>query len=192
MGERDSLDFLCENCKERLEYCMKEKIVEGHKVFYPLKYNNFIREQLHKYKFGKNTYIGRAFAEILIESIQDFNIKADLILCVPQDGLTEALRGFSHTGFLASEISKALGWEFYPKLLKKTKLTKRQSLSTVKERKENLKESFSVREKGLIEGKEVLVVDDVITTGATLSEVFSVLESENPKTVLGLALVSAT
>lgn len=189
-GIRKESEFICDCCKERLEYRKGERKIEGHTVNFFLKYNAFFREQLHKYKFGGNTYLGKVFAEFFIEEIQDFGIKADLIINTPQDNLTEALRGFCPMEIIAREISKNTGIEYCPNLIFKTGKTERQSASKYEDRFINLEGVFKLNEFGFA-GKRILVIDDIVTTGSTLKEIFKVLEKGKPADIFGLTLTEA-
>lgn len=92
-----------------------------------------------------------------------------MIIPVPSTKASIKQRGFSQTELLAQQISKELKVKMYPHLLIRVKETPSQRECTREER-ENLLQAFDVRKADCIKGKNILLVDDVFTTGSTSRE----------------------
>lgn len=93
-----------------------------------------------------------------------------MIVPVPIHHLKKAERGYNQSDFIAKGLSKSLGIPYSTKLIKRTRYTESQTGLLINERAENVAEAFKVRNSKKIAGKNFLLVDDVITTGATTLE----------------------
>jgi competence protein ComFC len=120
--------------------------------------------------------IGRAAYELLVPELSDLetfrNFKDPLLIPIPLTKRARRSRGWNQCELIASEISKAtsLSLEYRPDILIKSKETEDQVGKSKSERFKNLKGCFSVRDKEKILGKNVIILDDIVTTGATLKE----------------------
>lgn len=148
-------------------------------------YEGSVRKALIRFKYRNCAQAGKILGKELAEVIkkdQDF-ISADFVVNVP-NGNYDTERYYNQSMFLAKVIAKECGIKFMPNALKKKKRIKSQlKCRTRAERKENIKNAFSPT-KGLdLNGKTVLVIDDITTTGATLNECAKALENAGAKTV---------
>lgn len=126
----------------------------------------------------KNVYIENFFAP-------------DIITFVPMSIKAEEKRGYNQSELLADALAKLLSLEAYC-TLEKVKDTARQAELDFEERSKNLKGAFKVTDKKFVKGKHVLVVDDVLTTGATSHEVASALKTAGAKSVYLLTVASVS
>ncbi|NLK44641.1 MAG: ComF family protein [Tissierellia bacterium] len=117
--------------------------------------------------------------------------KVDLIAYIPAHRRKEALRGYNQAELLASYIAEKLDKPLLKNNLVKLKWTEDQSHSNKAERVVNLKDSFHIKNPDEIRGKKILLIDDIITTGATMEESSRVLMNNGAKEVIGLALTSS-
>lgn len=110
--------------------------------------------------------------------INDFNCKIDYIVSVPMHLSKLRKRGYNQSFLLANDLAKITGIDFIKDLLIKVKNTKRQVGLNISKRKTNLKDSFSVKDKykDIIRGKNILIIDDVFTTGSTINECARILK----------------
>jgi ComF family protein len=94
---------------------------------------------------------------------------ADLIAPVPLHRWRLLSRRFNQSALLAAEVSRQADAAFVPNLLVRARATKSQARLSATERRQNVKGAFRLRRRhtGLVKGKSILLVDDVITTGAT-------------------------
>ena len=141
-------------------------------------YDDVSARIVKRLKYSNRKYCARYIAELMCENKKEFE-GVDYITFVPIGEKRLKERGFNQAFEIANEISKITGIEIL-ELLKKVGNEKHQAGLTRKERMDNLKDSFVLVEENAksVKGKNVLVIDDVFTTGATLSECASVLNSK--------------
>ena len=129
---------------------------------------SFIHSIKYNKRFLNAKYLGKLIGKNLNTQISKWNI--DYILPVPLHSLRKADRGFNQSKYIAFGIGKELGIKVKTNLLKRIRYTETQTNLTLKEREENISNAFKAKHKRVIENKTFLLVDDVITTGATISE----------------------
>lgn len=188
--------YICKECYENIEILDREIKLDSpylKKIYYSLSYNRFIREMMKDYKYNGKNYLYKPFGELMLKTIENKKIEKDidLILYVPTHKRKEALRGYNQAELLANYISKNLDKPLLKDNLIKVRWTKEQSHSNKIDRIINLKDSFQIRNPKGIEGKKILLVDDIITTGVTMDECSRVLINNGAKEVIGLALTSS-
>lgn len=186
-------DFICKTCYNNLEIVHKEISIDSpyiEKIYYSLVYNRFIRDIIKDYKYNGKNYLYRPLGELILKTYYSMNIKIDKIAYVPMYSRKEALRGYNQAELLAKYLSKNLEKALIRDLVK-TKNTAEQSHLNKIERTKNLKNSFKIRNNRSINGSKILLVDDIITTGSTMSECSRVLVEGGAKEVIGLALTSS-
>lgn len=120
-------------------------------------------------------YLGRVFAEQRREAILAERI--DLVTAVPLHWWRRWTRGYNQSEAVARELARGLGAPFAPRLLRRVRWTPQRVQPTREARRENVKGAFRVRSGARLEVRTVLVVDDVMTTGSTLSEVARALKA---------------
>ena len=172
----DKLTFIgehrCKKCgaqiKDLSNYCMRCSM--GGMVFdravSVLTYGGLAKKLLLRFKDSGAKYLGETFAKWMAKELNDSGISFDLITFVPITKAKERKRGYNQSKVLAEELSKICKKTVTEGLLK-IKDTGAQKQLTGKERQENLKGSFQVTDKKIFKGKSILLLDDVLTTGAT-------------------------
>lgn len=174
-------NHLCCECKNKLEF-LEVEIEED--IICPLKYTDEIRDVIFKYKYSKNPYLYKMLGPLLLEELNKRNIEIDLIVPIPMSKIKKAKRGFNQSELLAAFLSEKLNVEMDSKNLIKHKKTKSQSSLSKSLRRENIKGAFSIKE-NIFKGKTVLIVDDIMTTGATYNEAKrNIMDSGAEKTYL--------
>lgn len=147
-------------------------IISGFTSLFVFEKGEALQLFIHSIKYNKRflnaKYLGELIGENLKQEIMNWNI--GIIVPVPLHSLRKADRGFNQSKYIAIGIGKELGIRVKSKLLKRTRYTETQTNLTLKEREENISKAFKAKHKKLIEGKTFLLVDDVITTGATIRE----------------------
>ena len=134
-------------------------------------YNEGIAQKaMYEFKFRKKEYIASFFAEQMALFVKQCfpEIEFDLVTFVPMHFLKRISRGYNQSFLLAEKISKILNIPLVYSLLGAKFKWKTQHSMAFKERFKNVKDKYYCKEK--IEGKTVLLVDDIKTTGATLDE----------------------
>jgi ComF family protein len=152
-------------------------------VIHYLKYNGFCRigEYLGKY-FG-NEYL-RIFPRLM---------EYDIICPVPLFKTKIRERGYNQSEYICNGINSVLNISQINDLVIRTRHTKSQTNLKYFERLSNVKDAFIINEKykNSLEGKSILLVDDVVTTGATINEVIKVIRQENIKEISSFTISSA-
>ena len=182
--------FVCSSClnniqkadvkRLRLEFERKfndKKIVSGFDSLFVFEKDKELQHIIHslKYKgrFLIGTFLGQELGKKIKKEIQNWNIH--LILPVPLHQLKKAERGYNQSFYIAKGLSKELNIPVSSKILTRKKYTQSQTKMNFIERQQNIEKAFKVNNEKKIEGKNILVIDDVITTGATISECGRVL-----------------
>ncbi|MGN0819673.1 MAG: ComF family protein [Christensenellaceae bacterium] len=152
-------------------------------------YEGNVSLAIKKFKFRNERYLGDVFAEKLYETYLKNAFSADLITFVPVTRARKFFRSFNHSEYLARKLAELCGTECVG-LLKKVKETDNQFRLKRDERQKNLKGSFEADKSLPIQGKKILVVDDVLTTGATSDEIARILKKGGAKSVYLLTVAS--
>ncbi len=171
----------CSNCKDY-------QVDLARSVF---QYDGAIKRLIHKLKYRNARYLVRICVDYLVKTLIENKLEFDIITYVPMSEKSVFVRGYNHTKKLAEELGKVTGHEVIDLLIKDFE-TKNQVGLSFKERKENLKGSFKVTDKRQVKGKKILVVDDVLTTGATSNEIAIELKKAKAESVYLLTLASVT
>ena len=111
------------------------------------------------------------------------------IICVPLHKNKKKKRGFNQCELISNELSKLLNIPVNFNLIKRIKNTKPMYNLKISERKENLKDAFNV-EKQNFHNKKLLLIDDIITTGTTVSEIIKSLKKENINEIVCLSFTN--
>ncbi len=159
----------------KLEYQRKfasTSIISGFTSLFVFEKDEALQLLIHSIKYNKRflnaKYLGKLIGENLKEQIQNWCV--DFILPVPLHSIRKADRGFNQSKHIAIGIGKELGIKVKNNLIRRIRYTETQTDLTLKEREENISEAFQAKQERMIEGKTFLLVDDVITTGATIKE----------------------
>lgn len=182
---RDETD-LCHNCRKDTEEYPKPK----HKISFVAGwtamwyYNGNVRHSLLLYKFYNRRSYGAVYGRLLAMMLSSKRLcDYDILTWVPVSRRRRWLRGYDQVELIARSAGQELNTPAIA-VLKKIKHTKPQSrLSDYAQRKANVMGVFSVPDPALITGKRILLLDDIITTGATVSECARVLLTAGAKEV---------
>ena len=149
-------------------------------------YSGALKELIHLTKFYERKKIAKLLADFIFENVMDTAIKwADVIVPVPLSKGSLSERGYNQTALVALELSKRTGVQ-YLDAVKKVRETEPQNKLERKDRLKNLKDAFKAELP--VNGKKVLVVDDVYTTGATMNEMAKTLLAAGAKEVRGIVV----
>lgn len=115
-----------------------------------------------------------------------------IIIATPMHFLRKIKRWYNHSEVLAESISKKTSILYYHNMTKKIKYTKQQSKLSKNDREINLKDSFQINKKylELIKWKNIIIVDDVISTGSTINHLAKLLKDNWANKVIWLVIAS--
>lgn len=151
------------------EACLKEFACS--RVWAAFSYET-VRDAIHLFKYEGDQRIGKGLGRLMgiyLRQREPFSAeRAEVLLAVPLHWKKEKRRGFNQTHILCEEIAKETGIPFQREGLVRKWDTAAQSTLSHEERRENLRDAFSVTED--FRGKRVLLVDDIFTTGTTCNE----------------------
>ena len=187
--------YLCEDCKSILEitgFHQKYSASNLKDLYFALSYNNPLSKKLiqrFKYEpFVKE--LTKPLSSLIIAHFQLMDNKPDfsgfLIIPVPLGKRRMKWRGFNQAEEIGKELAEFLKIPLIPDCLIKTRETISQVELPEDARKENVKGTFSVKNRIL--GKKILLVDDVYTTGATMAECARILMESGAKEIIGIAV----
>lgn len=160
-------------------------------VVYPaFVYSGNIKEALLKHKFAGKMYYYKPFAEFIYENIKDKVSDVDCIVYPPVNKKTFITRGFNQCELISGVLSKKLDIILLKNGIYKTRENKKQSLMSREDRYKNVKGVFAINDKfsEFLNGKTVLLIDDIMTTGATIDECSKMLKKKGVKTVKSATL----
>ncbi len=163
----------------------EDKNIEDFFSLYIFEKDKIFQHIIHSIKYNKKFLTGVLLGDLLAKALKDKLVtwKIDLILPVPLHNLKKAERGYNQIDYLAKGISKKTGIKSKINILKRIRYTESQTIMTLKERELNIANAFKVKNKNKIIGKNLLIVDDVITTGSTVKECAKALKSNGANLV---------
>ncbi len=163
--------FDCANCGHRTVHF--EAAVSAYRS------RGLVRQLLHEFKYRKALYLRYPLGQWLVEAMEDERLRGqtfDLLVPVPLHPARQRSRGFNQAQLLAEVLSGHTDLPLRP-LLQRVRFTTTQTAFDRAERMENLRNAFRLRKNADVRGLRVLLIDDVLTTGSTLSECARVLRA---------------
>jgi len=212
---KKSGEYICDNCFATISFlqfqvcgiCQKGSIdgmthpkcrtaygIDG--IISSIEYKGIVKKLLYQFKYKPylsdlKTILGKLFYEGLIqqEAFEKFVSKENVVItAVPLHKSRERSRGYNQSELLAKELSISLKIPYH-KLLIREKQTKPQFELKKEERKKNILGAFSLNPKLKTQNlKNIILVDDITTTGATLRECAKILKQSGVSKVLGVTL----
>lgn len=163
--------FTCANCGNRALHF--DAAVAAYRS------RGIVRQVLLDFKYGRQIHLRHLVGEWLIAALEDERVRSrtfDVIVPVPLHPTRQRERGFNQSALLGDVLSAHTG---IPTLaaLERTRYTTTQTAFDRAERMQNLRGAFRLRKTADVRGLRVLLVDDVLTTGSTLSECARILRS---------------
>ena len=182
--------MLCPDCERALPVPEKEKQskkISGLAVcLSPLYYTGDVRQSLHRYKFQGAAAYYRIYAELMVACVREHGLTADLVTWVPLSRKRLRRRGYDQARLLAEEVAGRLALPCEQTLEKIRNNPAQSGTSGAEERQKNVLGVY--RAVTSFAGEHVLLVDDIVTTGATLSEAAKELLNAGAEQVSGLTL----
>ncbi|MDD5115669.1 MAG: ComF family protein [Candidatus Omnitrophica bacterium] len=210
-------DLICGDCWEKIErnlppfcvYCGRRLEKRGAAVnicarclrnefhfdraFSPCSYTGIIKKLIHEFKYSGRDYLGEPLGRLMNDFIRDYRLPIeymDFIVPVPLHKSRLREREFNQAQLLSEEIAGEFDKEVLTGILVRNRQTRTQTELSPEERRRNVKSSFSVRDKKAVKGANILLVDDVLTTGATSSEAARVLKDSGAGIIFVMTLAN--
>jgi ComF family protein len=139
-------------------------------------------------KYEGQRHLARPLSELLLDCLAARPLAVDLLVPVPLDRGRGRERGYNQSALLAEPIGRALGLPLLAGALRRTRATRPQVGLSARERRANVRGAFACADPSAVEGRRVLVVDDVMTTGATLEACADALTAAGAAVVYGLVV----
>jgi ComF family protein len=153
--------FECANCRDEKFYFRSARAA--------VRLSGLVQEVIHRYKYNHATWFEPFLLELLLRACQPALApeKWDYIVPIPLHWRKLRERSFNQSLRLSRALSKATGIPVHNRLLRRIESTRTQTRLTRSQRAENVKRAFSYRAKAPLTGERIILVDDVLTTGAT-------------------------
>ncbi len=168
---------LCSSCRSERAYY--------HRGFALVPYEEPVKKVFHQIKFQKKIWLLKIFTEMLREVPNSIEFKNyDVMIPVPLDRKRRRERGFNQASVIAQMLkrsSRKNSIKVWDLLRKRNTLP--QSQLRREERLHHLKGAFSLKKRGSVRGKQVLLVDDIFTTGSTINECAKILKQDGAERV---------
>ena len=185
---------LCHQCREKAEVFTRAKrkipfVAHWTALWY---YKDNVRKSIHRFKFYGFQHYAAVYGRLLsMKLVSESMTDVDIISWVPISTLRKLQRGYDQSRLLARAVGKELGVTPLP-VLRKIRHTKPQSsLAGESFRRANISGAYKVVDMERIAGKRILLLDDVVTTGATASECARMLMTYGAKEVYVAAIAAA-
>ncbi|MCE5236596.1 MAG: ComF family protein [Clostridiaceae bacterium] len=173
---------VCEACAQKLRFCPPlQKLKETDGFAAGLLYTEAARAAMHRFKYGDAQYLAEFFASFLRPPD---GVTFDTLVPVPIHKKRLRKRGYNQSALIAALVGAQYGIRVDETLLTRAKDTRTQTKLSVDARRKNVKGAFAARPCG---GLSILLVDDVKTTGSTLSECAKTLKKAGAARVYALA-----
>ncbi|MBM3124753.1 MAG: ComF family protein [Chloroflexi bacterium] len=152
-------------------------------------YEGSVRRALHRLKYRKDIGLGETLADAMIPFVRSLNWQPDLILPVPLGKKRLRERGYNQVAVVSRPLAAAMGISFSEQVLFRQKETQSQVGLNRRERIVNMNQAFSSNRP--VVGKVVILMDDVATTGSTLSSAAGTLYDAGASEVFALTVARA-
>jgi ComF family protein len=149
-----------------------------------------LREAIHGFKYDGSPQLAGPFSLLMADAWRACGLRADLIVPVPLHPSRVRERGYNQSALLAQGVSRACAVPHAPNALRRIRYTEQQAHLSATARRANVHAAF-VADGALVAGRRILLVDDVLTTGATLNECTGALVQAGARDVVALTLARA-
>ena len=192
---RDEETDLCVSCRTETDIIPKPKtkhpfLASWTALWY---YNGNVRRSLIRFKFYNARSYAVVYGRLLaMKLLEEYPEGFDLLTWIPISPLRKIRRGYDQVELIAASVSRELDMEAVP-TLKKIRHNRPQSrLNSYSRRRANVLGAYEVMPDADITGKRVLLLDDILTTGATASEAGRILLTAGAKEVTAAAVAAST
>ena len=187
--------LFCGKCRARLpdnkKICHKDS---PYLLGAATNYEEPIKSLIHGFKYKSWSRLQKPIKKLVIKYLQNLNLefKNYIVIPVPLYKKREQERGFNQAKLIAEIFSDSLKLPLEQNILIRTKETESQAeIKDWDQRKENLNDAFSLESAGKIKDKNIILIDDVYTSGATVNEAIKILKTNGAKKILAFVIAKA-
>ena len=157
-------EFLCSSCQDRRPHFVAARSA--------VRYRGDLRHALWAFKYGGATFLDQDFGVLLAACVRTHYpaVSFDAVVFVPLYPKRERERTYNQSRLLAAGVAGALGSPFLGGSLRRVRATRTQTDLTADQRRANVRGAFRACNEDWLDGRTMLLVDDVMTTGATVNE----------------------
>lgn len=198
LGCQTKDEILCNNCISKIDLAGRET---DENIIAMFDYRDpLIRKTIWELKYHHKRYLGEKLGQLLyeflmeeIENIRTYSAGTPLyVIPVPISSKKTRVRGYNQARTIAKGFcnSAPLGiFELKDKVVfKKINTIPQAKITSRKRRLENVKGVFEIKNKEIVKGRTIIIIDDVTTTGATINEIMKILKNAGAKKVIGFAI----
>jgi ComF family protein len=153
-------------------------------------FENPVQKALHRLKYRRDTGIGEALANQMSTFVINLSWPVDTVIPIPLGKKRLKERGYNQVAMVAAPLSIQLGLDYHPSALLRARETRSQVGLSARERQENVRNAFYADRKK-VSGRIILLMDDVATTGATLSSAAEACYVSGAREVFALTVARA-
>ncbi len=181
---------VCRDCGKKLPFTGENAVQyfrETEACVSPLYYDGMVRESLLRFKFASASAYGKIYGKFIAKCIDENGISCAIITWVPLSRKRYRKRGYDQAQLIAESVSAELQVP-YRKLLVKIRDNPAQSgAGNMENRRKNVSGVYEAVNEELFYGRRILLIDDIVTTGSTISECASVLKRAGAGSVYAAA-----
>ena len=179
-GKPQASSITCPSCWQRQ--------IEIDGIRSPFRFDGVIREAIHQLKYRNLKAISPCLAELLADYLRSNPLPGEAVVCVPLHPRRLRERGYNQSSLLATELGRCIDLPVIEGCLIRVKQTKPQvSAIDAEERRRNVADAFVCCDER-VSGKQIILIDDVCTSGATLESCATALKNKGATSVWGLTL----
>ncbi len=171
---------MCSDCRRR------QAEIDG--IRSPFKFDEVIRKAIHELKYRNLKAISPCLAELLADYLRANPLPGEALVCVPLHPRRLRERGYNQSSLLARELGRRIDLPVIEDCLIRVKQAQPQVRAVdVEERRRNVADAFVCRDEK-VSGRQIILIDDVCTSGATLESCAAALKNKGAASVWGLTL----
>ncbi len=184
----DENTIMCEKCFDNIELFDLNPIKEisGTKIYACCAYVKEMQKLIRAVKYHNKKELAYFQAKVMHDYFSSVSGEEYVIIPVPLHKKRHKERRYNHMELVANELSKLTGWAVKTNIIERIKETKPQYKLKMDEREENLKDAFKIYPENYND-ENILIIDDILTTGSTLSEIIRCLQAQNISKITALA-----
>jgi len=217
LAEKANDGFLCSQCRGKIKknlppFCVscgrqldkrwftknicpacQKKDLSFDRAFSPCAYEGVIKELIHKFKYNSKEHLGEPLSKLMSEFIREYSLPIDYVDCIipiPLHKTRLREREFNQSEILGKYLAREFNKELINNAIERFRHTKTQIEIKTHQRVNNVKNIFRVTDPQAIKDKNILLIDDVLTTGATSSEAAATLKNAGANIVFVLTIAN--